>query len=561
MIKAHFLLDKLEKHLVEIGLMVLIIYLAPYWSGYSEATFLIHDSLNGNIVFNEILINSGKILGKSTDSIDGFMGGLDRGVMRSKFSFLLWLQYIFGGEWSYRILVVLVHLTAYFSMNIWLKRCVEYLGEDNRMIRIFISLLFGLLPFWPHAGIAIAGMPLLFYSFSSFCFKTVRKRDIMVLLLFPFASGFFISSLFVLIVFGLFLFGYLVIRRQILVKGFVWIAVFIMITFFVEHQLIDLVFFQNFVSQRGAGVRYSLNALGFIGISMKLFFLGQYHAHADAVWFVPMIFLGLLYMIRSKSKSSVLLVSVLFIMAILVSFHEIFNWNILQSIFPSMVNMPIQFRFYAIMPLIWHTVLFVSIVQLIKWNIYLRIALPLILSFVMVNRFFNIAVYDYQGLNYAENSFMSSYLQKGEFGYSTFEDYYLTSTMKDLELKYGVSEESRIGCIGFEPQRVQYNGMSTVGGYYPAYRSSFQKCFSDLVFGDSSKESLSRIGRSCYLNLAFKQNSLKDNTMNFSKLKSMPCNIVLSTFDLSSELEYNVADSIIVVEKGPVRNLYVYLLN
>ncbi|HAP69914.1 MAG TPA: hypothetical protein DCR04_09360, partial [Flavobacteriales bacterium] len=176
MIKAHFLLDKLEKHLVEIGLMVLIIYLAPYWSGYSEATFLIHDSLNCNIVFNEILINSGKILGKSTDSIDGFMGGVDRGVMRSKFSLLLWLQYILGGEWSYRILVVLVHLTAYFSMNIWLKRCVEYLGEDNRMIRIFISLLFGLLPFWPHAGIAIAGMPLLFYSFSSFCFKTVRKR-------------------------------------------------------------------------------------------------------------------------------------------------------------------------------------------------------------------------------------------------------------------------------------------------------------------------------------------------------------------------------------------------
>jgi hypothetical protein len=212
------------------------------------------------------------------------------------------------------------------------------------------------------------------------------------------------------------------------------------------------------------------------------------------------------------------------------------------------------------MPLIWHCVLFLSIAQLVKWNKLLRIALPLILSFVLVNRFFNIAVYDYQGLNYAENSFMSSYLQKGEFSYSTFEDYYLTSTMKDLELKYGISEESRIGCIGFEPQRVQYNGMSTVGGYYPAYRSSFQKRFSDLVFGDSSKESLSRIGRSCYLDLAFKQNRLEDNTMNFSKLKSMPCNIVLSTLDLSSELEYNIAESITVIEKGPVRNLYVYIL-
>jgi|GEM_PF-3248439 len=548
-----------EKALFRAGLFVLIAFLSPYWTGYSNATFLIHDSLNGNIVFNEILINSSKVLASSMEPIDGFMGGLERGVMKSKLSILLWLQYILGGEWSYRFLVVVVHIIAYLSMNMWLKKCAAFTQEDSPLLRIGVSVLFGLLPFWPHAGLAIAGMPLLFYSFSNFSFeKRPEPLDVFIVTLFPFASGFFISNLFVVVTFGVFLAAYALYRRSILWKGALWLIIFMAFTILAEHQLVDVILFKDFVSQRASQTAYVLNTFGFIGVAMKLFFLGQYHAHSDFIWFLPLLFLGLGYMVVTKRRIWVLLVAIFVVMAGLVSLHEFFNWQVVHSYVPFLAKKSIQPRFYALMPLIWHTGLFISIVPLAKWKPYLGVALSVILMAVMVNRVWNVAVFDYRGANYAENSFASTWKKSDPKKYSTFDDYYLSSTVVTLDNKHAVLNGEPVGCIGFEPQRVQYQGVITVGGYYPVYRADFQKEFSEMIFGNAQPESLSRIGRACYLDLAFEGGSEVSKTLNIHELNDVGCKLILATRIVDLSPHYSLIDSILVVENSPYERVYVY---
>ena len=123
--------------------------------------------------------------------IPNMMSGLPRSSYFGEFDILLWLYYFFEPKTAFIINEVLIHLVAFFSMYIFLKKYIVKEKHYYQNIPIFVgSLYFALLPYWSGAGLTIAIAPLVTYSLLNIKNYQSSKWDWILLIFLPLYTSF-----------------------------------------------------------------------------------------------------------------------------------------------------------------------------------------------------------------------------------------------------------------------------------------------------------------------------------------------------------------------------------
>jgi hypothetical protein len=167
-------------------LLILFLYLSPFFFLAENTFVLIHDMLDGPIVFYKVLSESGMIFGSSPSIIEQYMN-VPRASLGNELDFILWLFYFFEPFAAYTINQTLIRLIAFIGMYLLLNRYVFQIKQKNYSSAI--SLLYALLPFYSSAGLSVAGLPLITYVFLNLRYGKDNRNDWVILFFFPFYSS------------------------------------------------------------------------------------------------------------------------------------------------------------------------------------------------------------------------------------------------------------------------------------------------------------------------------------------------------------------------------------
>lgn len=455
--------------------VILLLYLSPYVLLGENNHWLIWDNLDSNFVWLDLIANHETLFGSNTEIISQPLGGVPRGVFSSEFEILVWLFKIFGANWGYVINRIIITAVAFSGMYLLLRRHV--IAQDDGFISIGVALCFSTLPFWPSAGLAIAGLPLILY-----CILDVRvgrkfSPVWVFVIIYPFYSSLVFSGLFFLIAVSI-LAAYDV---WVLKKIPPWIyVIFVIASLYalVNYRLIiDFLIGSEFVSHRASwplGEPKSLRQGA--GKMMQIFAHGHPHAnsmHRELI--LPLALLSSLLMMRDDFGSQVrkwffLSLTSAVLIALWFGFLKVEPFihfdNLVSDLIPGL-NIS---RFYVLSPALWMvvfgTVLFVLIQ---KSSTFRSVAFVAILLQV--------------GLNLRAHESVVAYDEP------TVGEFFAREQFAEIKRHIDEPVESyRVGSVGIHPSISIYNGFYTVDGYLASYPIEYKDAFKKIIQFELEKD-------------------------------------------------------------------------
>src|SRR3954454_755434 len=186
-----------------IAVIILAIYVSPYFILGENAHIRVHDNLDSNLAWYKVLSDSGEIFGSLQAVIPQVMNGLTRNAFGTEFSGIVWLYALFPTMVAYGLSQVITRVFAFLGMYLLLR---DHLlkGEEWGIIRVGTALTFALTPFWPSGMLSTLGMPLALWAFLH-----IRKGErswvnYLVLTVLPLYSSFVLGFFFFLFALGVF---------------------------------------------------------------------------------------------------------------------------------------------------------------------------------------------------------------------------------------------------------------------------------------------------------------------------------------------------------------------
>src|SRR5690625_1330157 len=152
------------RNLFIIACLVIIGYLLPYYILGEDTHIRVHDNLDSNIVWYELLSASGMIFSSPDATLPHIINGRPRSALHSASDGVVWLYVLFEPLTAYTINQTIMRFVAFLGMFLLLKHHVIK-HDHKRIITIVVALGFALLPFWPSGALLIAGLPLAFHIF------------------------------------------------------------------------------------------------------------------------------------------------------------------------------------------------------------------------------------------------------------------------------------------------------------------------------------------------------------------------------------------------------------
>jgi len=514
---------------VVLALLVLLIYLSPNIFFPSKARFVIHDNLDSNVVWYKNLAESGKMFASNEAIIPNSLGGIPRGCYPGEFNLLHLFYFFFPALFAYNLNIVLMHLIAFFSAYILGKR--YFFQQRFQNINILVSLSFALLPFWPSGGLTITGQPLLVYAFLNILYKDFSWKNWLIILAFPFYSLLIFSNLF----FGILLFLAFVIYsiciKQINFRFLLALFLFAFVSIVVEYRLFTMQFINHFESHRsGINDFGTLNFRGIIGVSLRHFFGGQYHFYSLQFPFVIFIILISIFIAKQEKQKLFLLGFLLCIYALSI-LYVLPNWIFIQPFLLKykLLNL-VSLRFYSLAPLMWLLTLSYACYVFLNGNEKTRWLLKTLLSMTILFNFLSLTVVDYFGSRYIENSFYNSYLTEQTPENASFSEYYQISLFNKIKKEIPLGKYY-IGCIGIQPEVLQYNGYYTIDGYFFYFPKKYFELMKEINTGEINKSRSAVLYSRCYLlsnDVAQNKPIVKNLDLDFTKIKLLGTRYIFS---------------------------------
>lgn len=508
------------------ALLILLIYLSPNIFFAGRARYLVHDNLNSNHVWLKNLAESGLLCGPSQSKILRTHDGLERGCYPSELNVIPWLYELFPDEVAYNINICIIHLIAFIGMLLLLRRHV--LSDDNYGIALFCSLLFALLPFWPSAGLSIAGQPLVLFAMLNVLRGDHRFFNFLVVLLFPFYSSFFFSNAFFIVALGILWIVDAMCNKRLSIPFISMLILFGVVSIACEYRLLFLKLHDNFVFNRDIVGVGSLNFMGVLSVALLHFLKGHYHYHGYQFPFIPLLVCLALFC-RPKSREKSLLVVFTVCCALLSLLFSVFQWSsLLHLLGPLMPSFPM--RFHALAPLTWYCLLALSCNVIIQAQPRLKNAIFVLLSALVLWSFAPLGRSDLSGSEFPENTFYGTFVVPSSSEYTTTARYYQVSLFKQISQK--IPKAGFVGCLGIESIVAQYNGYNTVGGYYPLYSLRFMHSFESVVHSELTKDKRRfNIKRPELFSYELQHHILPIHNLawNFDTLRSMHCSYIFSS--------------------------------
>ncbi|MAJ05361.1 MAG: hypothetical protein CBC44_002545 [Flavobacteriales bacterium TMED84] len=454
-----------NKYLI-VSISILAIYLLPYYYDIENSKFLIHDNLDSNIVWYKNLVESGELFNHNNGHIEISQCGMSRMVYPSDFNFLVITYFLFSAHISYCFLNILMHLIAFLGMYFL---CIDYVIKGNKMhfICAYLSLVFSLVPFWPSGFLTISGQPLLIWSF----LNLINKRNLIIswilIFLFPFCSSLFFGNIFLVVV-GFFFTVFYFKKKSIIHWNI--ISAFLLITFLsivIEHRIFDLYFLSKTTLNRSFGIlNEGINFKGLAGISISQMLKGQYHFFGRIWPFIPLFVIFNFVYVKSKK----IIVSILFIIFLSSTLTTAKDLNFVTNFLPFFKSF--NPRFISVNTTLWYIIFALTFEKFETRPRLIKISSYLILVSLIISAFFNFYSEDFQDYDGIKNSFYHTYVKKNSDSHKSFNKFYQISDFK--KIKSNIDSNSRVCCLGILPEIAQFNGLKTIGGYYPVRYQS--KC-------------------------------------------------------------------------------------
>jgi len=476
-----------ENRLVYVALAVLFLYLLPFFVLGEAAPVLLNDNLDGAMIWHKLLVESGEIFGPLDSTVPTIMNGLPRNVLGSEFNPIIWMYTFFGMFPAYVLNFCLMHLVAFASMFLLLKR--HFLpGKEHAFIVVGTALAFALLPFWPFAGLSIAGMPLLLYSYLNIRERRESKLDWLILLLVPFysslvyGSAFFLGGLVLFLLFDL-------VRGKRNYKCLLAIALMSLVFALVEWRLIFSMFFDSgFVSHRVEFLGYPNNFVMVLGRSARTFIFGDALAlslHHFFIFLAAAIAIALLFLKRKGVgfvqwfKASLLAKLVLLTVTISVFAEFVEGWDVLFSLRQKIALLAaFDFsRFTFLFPLLWYVAFALSLKTI---SGKLRLGRQIALILIVLQAGFLFCYSDWLVQGGGAGVLLSDGLSYNEF--------YSPALMQEIEDFIGMPQaDYRVVSIGMQPAIAQYSGFYTLDSYQSNYPLEYKYKFRKIIEAELEK--------------------------------------------------------------------------
>ncbi|WP_292661661.1 DUF6044 family protein, partial [Nitratifractor sp.] len=201
--------NSIHKFLVNDKLWAFLSFILLGW--YLSPLFMhtfyvpIFDNLDSNVVWYKILAHSGKIFAPNNSMIPNMMHGLPRFTYGGELNLVLWLYHFFSPKTAYIINEFLIHIIAFFSMYLFLKKYIVPPSEIYGNVPVFVgSLYFALLPYWSGAGAGIALLPLVTYALLNIKNNSSGIWEWILLVFLPLYSSLVIIYFFYIVMAGLY---------------------------------------------------------------------------------------------------------------------------------------------------------------------------------------------------------------------------------------------------------------------------------------------------------------------------------------------------------------------
>ena len=220
-----------------ISICIIFIYFSPYFIWGQDCLIQISDNLDANIPYYKIIAQNARETGWGGSIVPQVMNGLPKSSFLPLWNLTYLLFYLFPAFTAYVIHLMLVALIAFFGMLKLLK--ILLAGElhyNNPVIIYGTALCFAILPFYPSAGISIAGQPLLLAAFLNINRGNLKPWNFMIILLFPFYSSLVFGGVFFLIILACWSIYKSIYNRQNL-TAFIIAAILLALSYaFTEHN-------------------------------------------------------------------------------------------------------------------------------------------------------------------------------------------------------------------------------------------------------------------------------------------------------------------------------------
>jgi hypothetical protein len=507
-----------------ISIVVMGIYLYPLL--LPDIHVPVYDNLDSTVIWNKILVESGKIFAPNSEIVPNMMNGLPRASYGSEFDVQLWLYYFFSPKVAYIINELLIHIIAFFGMYIFLSKYIVPEDKYYRYILIYVgTLYFALLPFWSGAGASIATLPLTTYVLFNIKNGVESKWEWLYLILLPLYSSLIYVYMFYIIYAG-FYWLYIGLKYKSINYRLLG-AIFLMGLFFLfkEYRLVYSTFIDSsFVSHRTEfDVFFHEDLASVYELTVRKFLNGKI-PHLEGLqrlYLIPMATVALIlaFTHRKYNKNESVIIWFLIIVSFLTGIWEIVlghKYFLIVIFFLSTLLLFFNKR-YKNMALVFLSILFISFLtsflfqyKEFKWvTDYLPILnslnivrayfiVPLLLTTLLI---YSISIY-IRKLHYTpvfififvivqstlsiDERFYETE-KSSTFNYLSFDKYYAPKIFKqlkrDIEDSYPDRNITTFKFIsyGLEPAVSLFNGLYTVDGYSVNYPLNYKKKFRQVM--------------------------------------------------------------------------------
>jgi len=517
-----------------ISFIILLIYLYPL---LQPAFYVpVFDNLDSNVVWYKILAESGKIFADNNATIPNMLGGLPRSSYPGEFFIIIWLYYFFEPKTAYVINEILIHLVAFISMYIFLKKYI--IPKDNKtfIAPLFLgSLYYATIPFWSGAGLTLAILPLVTYSLLNIKNHQSTLWEWVLLVILPLYTSFVFFYMFYIILAGIY-FVWDTYKHKAINRPFFFALLLMGITFLlVEYRLLIAMFIDSeFVSHRiEFDIYFDMNFIDAYRSALN-FFLDGHLSHATGLqvfYVIPSIIITCVLSLSKRRFS--LIESIVIYLIIFLSFYIDFWKTVLTNIYTlpilllfSLVfvlfvkNNQLLYRLFLldillsfyiglmdyeglhfltdIFPILKElNILRLAFIQPFILAILFTLSLLVFIRKLQLSSLFIIILFLLQYQKNIDNSFYQTSPVKG---FASFEQYYAPNLFKKIknDLDEPV-EKLKIISYGIEPAVSQFNGFYTIDGYIPNYPLSYKHQFRKIIEKYLEKETYtSNFGKSLY---------------------------------------------------------------
>lgn len=480
-------LDQKPQIIFYIALSVLIVFFMPYLLLGKGSYLNPIDNLDSNLVWYKVLVDHGAQFWPNDRLIDGMIGLQPRHVYPSEFDPILWMYTILPTYWAYAFNFIGVHCVAFFSMYVLLHKHIVASGVTPLQKTLYAgggALLFALIPFWVHAGISAAGIPLLVLSVIHME-KGHWQKGLLLSLSYVLYSSLVMSGIFVLALYLFYLvLGFIFQHIKLVKKKYHILNMALMSFIYVitNYRLMWAVLFSDFESHRIQTAALDTERLEWAGLfdfPFRAFVIdGQWHAGAMFA-LIPIGALALLSWALLKKQKDQTIRHISLAMLSLLGLLYLFSnglTNPLISAIPVLGSLQWE-RFYLLLPFglaLTFVALFYVLVPAGKWK-NLGFTLCVLVS---------VAFYFTKDYNW--NNSLKLLLGKTPHG-ETYAEYYRLDEYPKVKVALEEQGYSRVVSLGIDPAIAVYHGIRSADGYLANYQLSSKVQMRKVIAGELDK--------------------------------------------------------------------------